>query len=448
MVSLGIGMTSMLDVMIGQNADLSMIMINYHKGMAGEGGVEPEIMNDKKIAELKKLPHVKAVMPLYNVSLSFGFDIALYSPEQKFTVHGGSIYAVDMDEMENFGYKLTAGHFKTPKDPENSIILGAQINTSVMYYEEDEYKSSKNYPDGSNIPTDPMFDPMKTELHIEPIPIIIESSSQDGSSMTTSPDISAIGVESLPAYYYDQEVKVIGVLKGTWANNETMNGVLMDMKLCNQIIDNYNDLHSEDPGWSPSTLDPNVDGYPQVMLRVDNMDNVSDIEKQITKMGYLTYSANEQREAMHQQLAVIQLILGAFAGISLFVAALNITNTMIMAIVERTKEIGIMKVLGCDISKIRLLFLGEAASIGLLGGIIGVILSFIVSILLNRILTPMVAEQLSLGAADMTGLSISVIPWWLVFGAIGFSTLIGMLAGIYPSGRSVKISALAAISHD
>ena len=145
----------------------------------------------------------------------------------------------------------------------------------------------------------------------------------------------------------------------------------------------------------------------------------------------------------------MMLILGSLGGISLLVAAMGITNTMIMSIYERTREIGIMKVLGCVVGDIRTVFLLEAGLIGLGGGAIGVLLSYAISFVLNMLGSGGLGSLLGgmyYGGGDAT--RISVIPIWLVGLALVFSTLIGLISGFSPANRAVKISALEAIKHE
>lgn len=126
----------------------------------------------------------------------------------------------------------------------------------------------------------------------------------------------------------------------------------------------------------------------------------------------------------------------------MLVAAISIANTMTMSTYERTKEIGVMKVLGCSLNNIREMFLTEAAFIGLLGGIIGVGLSFALSLVVNRVAPAVMSLDLPKGS------SISEIPFWLVLLAIIFSTVIGMLAGFFPAQRATKLSPLNAIRNE
>ena len=168
------------------------------------------------------------------------------------------------------------------------------------------------------------------------------------------------------------------------------------------------------------------------------MENVKDVQAQINSFGYQTHSNIEFLDMMEEQSRVIQAVLGGIGGVSLFVAAIGIANTMMMSIYERTKEIGIIKVLGCSLGNIRSLFLLEAGFIGFLGGIFGIGISYIISWMINSLL-----------GGDMYGLgsevTISYIPLWLVFLGLSFSVIVGMLAGFFPALRAMKLSALEAI---
>jgi ABC-type antimicrobial peptide transport system permease subunit len=143
-------------------------------------------------------------------------------------------------------------------------------------------------------------------------------------------------------------------------------------------------------------------------------------------------------------------MLGGLGAISLFVAALGITNTMIMSISERTREIGIMKSLGCYVRDIRVMFLTEAGAIGLLGGLVGCVLSFLISVVINLFgLGGLSPGNLLAAAAGGEGVSrISIIPVWLLGFAVVFSVVIGVGSGYYPANKAVKIPALEAIKSE
>ena len=182
--------------------------------------------------------------------------------------------------------------------------------------------------------------------------------------------------------------------------------------------------------------------YNQLYVYVDKIDNVSAIQKMINDMGYEAYSNADWIQQQQQQMGLIQAVLGGIGAVSLLVAAIGIANTMMMSIYERTKEIGIMKVLGCNLGDIRMLFLLEAAFIGLIGGAVGLALSYGISVLLNNVL------KLGEVMGGMEGAAISYIPPWLALASLGFAIVVGMLAGFFPSLRAMKLSPLAAIRNE
>lgn len=178
--------------------------------------------------------------------------------------------------------------------------------------------------------------------------------------------------------------------------------------------------------------------YNELDVNVDSMDHVMEVQNYLTDLGYEAYSNAEWVESSQKSMATIQAVLGGIGAVSLFVAAIGITNTMMMSIYERTKEIGVMKVLGCDLRNIRSLFLLEAGFIGFIGGIIGVILSFAISAVMNK-LAQAAGEYIS---------GISYIPLWLVGLSLVFAVLVGMIAGFFPARRAMKLSPLAAIRNE
>ena len=208
--------------------------------------------------------------------------------------------------------------------------------------------------------------------------------------------------------------------------------------------------------------------YNEVYIKVDDIKNVDKICDTLKEEGYQISSMVDYRKQMQQQTAQRQLRLAGLAAISLFVAALNIANTMTMAIYERTREIGVMKV--------RRMFLIESGMIGFIGGVAGTILSYIISfgmnnmtmivyglntLLMNLGINATIDLSSLMGSSDSmyygggfymsdsgSGTVMSIIPFWLVLAAIGFAVVVGLLSGIVPASRAVRISALEAIRHD
>jgi ABC-type antimicrobial peptide transport system permease subunit len=142
-----------------------------------------------------------------------------------------------------------------------------------------------------------------------------------------------------------------------------------------------------------------------------------------------------QQEQGRQQSQLI-----AIGLISLLVSAIGIANTMLASILERSREIGVMKVVGLGIGKINLMFLVESALIGLAGGMIGLGISYVLGALTNL----GGSEMNLLGMHFQNGVKL-VIPWWLALGAAGISCAVGVVSGIYPARKATKMSPLEAI---
>jgi ABC-type antimicrobial peptide transport system permease subunit len=240
-----------------------------------------------------------------------------------------------------------------------------------------------------------------------------------------------------------KSIKITGLTKEDYGKGwETSEGIMMS-------IDAMKALLKEVKG----TLQPKLT-YSNVLVKAEDISLVTQIEEEIAGLGYYTYSMESMRESMEKSARQVQLMLGGLGAISLFVAAIGITNTMIMSISERTREIGIMKALGCYIRDIRLMFLMEAGAIGLIGGIMGVIFSIIISVVINLVsmgalsmgLTGQAFVDALLGGEGITRLSV-VSPGLILF-AIVFSIFVGVASGYYPANKAVKISALEAIKRE
>ena len=185
----------------------------------------------------------------------------------------------------------------------------------------------------------------------------------------------------------------------------------------------------------------NEKGYSQIWVPVDDVKHVEEVQNTIKDMEYGTYSLADMLKPMQETANTLELILGGIGAVSMLVSAIGIANTMIMSIYERTKEIGVMKVLGCLITDIKKLFLFEASMIGLIGGGLGVGLSYLASYFMNKY-SNQIGGAIGIGSG---GSKISIIPLWLVIAALLFAMLVGIISGYYPAKRATKIKAIEAL---
>jgi len=182
---------------------------------------------------------------------------------------------------------------------------------------------------------------------------------------------------------------------------------------------------------------------PGFFLRVKVTDEalVGQVAAEIKAMDFETITPEEILEQINSVFRTIQVGLSTFGIIALIVAAIGIINTLIMAIYERTREIGVMKAVGATKGTIRLLFTVEGGALGFLGGVIGVALGWVLGLLLN-----LIASLTFL--SDFPTFHMSVFPSWLIFGVIGLTTAIALLAGLYPANRAARLDPVEALRYE
>jgi len=177
-------------------------------------------------------------------------------------------------------------------------------------------------------------------------------------------------------------------------------------------------------------------------LKTDTTDTVKEVADAITKMGYGVSTAQDMLDQMNQMLLAIGAVLGAIGGISLFVAAIGIINTMVMAGYERIREIGVMRACGATRKTIRRLFTFEAALLGFFGGIFGLTLSYGIGFAAN-----LIADRYA-SSIDLPFDQVASFPWWLIVGVLTFSTIIGLLSGLGPAIRSSRLNPVDALRYE
>ena len=182
--------------------------------------------------------------------------------------------------------------------------------------------------------------------------------------------------------------------------------------------------------------------YGSAVVRVTAAQFTPDVQERVRQMGFQAYSVGDSIQGIKRAFIVLDIILSLIGSIALAVSSLGIMNTMVMSILERTREIGIMKAIGGSDADIRRIFLIEASAIGFLGGVAGVILGWAVGRAIN-IGANIYVEQQGGSAGNLFSL-----PFWLIGGAIGFSIAVSLLAGSYPAARAARLDPIQALRHD
>lgn len=401
MVSIGNGMKNNFNSQVMQQGGLTTITVNTYADIFDEDGKwinsKQQKLDDNLVEQIKLLEHVRAVTPVINKGAS------LYSGKYQSWIN---ITAMDYKAMKDFDFpELEYGSYPTEEDS-SPIIFG--INMPYEFYD----------------PTSRIYKPKQIDIQKEKIALQFNE-------YQTAEKKKAF---SLP---------LKNIAKMVQTDSEFDYNVYMDLDYFKKIYLKYcNTLSLEDRKKAVKSIQE----YQQIKLNVDNVNNVEGVQDKITDLGFQSYSMMQYLLPLKKASETLQMVLGALGAVAMVVSAISIANTMVMSIYERTKEIGIMKVLGCTIKDIRKLFLFEAGMIGLFGGIIGIGLGYLASWGINKFGAPIFGSLMSGNYMyDMTNTKFSIIPLYLPLMSLAISIVVGLLSGYFPARRATKISAIEAM---
>jgi ABC-type antimicrobial peptide transport system permease subunit len=231
----------------------------------------------------------------------------------------------------------------------------------------------------------------------------------------------------------------------TWEQVFRLRGVLDDFAGSNYpgVYVSLPDALSIKAWWynDPQTLER--DGYDGLVVRATSLEQVEALVDELKGRGLRVESYQSALGIINKVMIVVETMLATVGGLALLVATLGIANTMLMAVYERTAEIGILKAIGASPGDIRALFVVEASMISVVGGIVGIVGGWLLSLGLNEGILAVFRWQ----EVPMRG-TFFVTPPWLVVLALAFATLVGLLAGLYPAARAARLDPLEALRHE
>jgi len=397
MLSLGIGLSESFKSQIESLGSLTTITVSkgYGGGMMGMGmeqnssSKKKVTLDDKAVLEFEKIPNVVATMPMRQIYATF--------INGKF-ISSIPIKGIPPQNMELFEFKIEEGRLLSAGD-DMSVVFGGGVRDSFY---NPKGRSGRM----------PEINLMEDRIQLT----LDDSYGYDSGFNPDKPN------------YKKYKIKTAGVLQQGDMEHDW--AAYMPIKTVEKLMKEKDRLSTDK---SQKKKDYS---YETVLVKVNDIKNVKQVQSQIKDMGHEAFSLNDFLDEMNKTAGVIQAILGGIGAVSLLVAAIGITNTMIMSIYERTKEIGVMKVIGASLEDIRNLFLLESAIIGFFGGVFGIGFSFTVSYVIN-----VIAPNMFPGDFE----KLSIIPIWLALAGIAFSTFIGIASGYYPAKRAMNLSALEAI---
>ncbi len=368
------------------------------EGGGGSGAPPtPVPITNQTIEAIRTIPGVVAVVPRDGIQaqamLTYGKLVAY-----------ANIVGLGVNDVKTVGVEVQSG---TTKLERGTIIIGADV---IQYY----FANPNLRP---NQPT-----PEPPNLQDQQLRLVVSKYSQDGVEIRRNVSLRVVGItarkgqESDGAVYMNlDEVTALS----SWAIGRRINRA--------------------------------KDGYPQLDVRVDNVENVLSIANTIKNdLGFQAYTQQEFIGPINNTFLILQVIFGGVGAIALLVAAIGIANTMAMAILERTREIGLMKAVGATNQDVLSVFLGEAAGIGLIGGLGGVAVSWGLGQIIN-----VLAQVYFSGQAPQPGgytpppMGDAVVtPIWLTVGALAFATFIGLVSGLYPALRAATLVPVNALKYE
>lgn len=405
MLSLGLAMNKNLEEQMAQMGDLTQIEV-YNYGNA-------KTIDNKVIKELAKMQSVEHVVPMINPS-NFTFSCGKF---RTFNTYW-SVYVMKPEDLEALGYEINQGR-SLMEGESRSIILG---EGALRYFTKNG--KQPNYNKG--------LEPMAFDMDTQKMTIeVLQYDWQTGKPNLDGKD----GKIKKPKSF---EVEVVGTIAdGTQQGMQIIIPPALYEELKAESIKYRKAL-----GWysdEEKEKDKKVN-YEKVIVKVNDRKNVMSVAEALKKEGYEAYTNMEWIEQMEEQSKSRQMALGAIGIVSFVVAAIGIANTMMMSIYERTKEIGVMKVIGAKLKDIKYMFLMESLLIGFFGGLLGATISLIISIIMNAS-SDKIAQIMDMYGAT----TVSIMTPQLFGGGILFSVVVGLLSGYFPAQKAMKLSALSAI---
>ncbi|MFN8382663.1 MAG: ABC transporter permease [Anaerolineales bacterium] len=407
LVSLAIGLQMNATEQLYGIGDLSQIYVapSYGGGgggggsvMVGGGGGEVTtsqdilLLTNSALDDLRAIPGVESVIPREYLMTS------MFVSYRKMMGYS-NIYGVGTSDLANLGLEAEQGGTEISRA---TVVIGSMVAQNF---------SDPNLRPGQETPPPP-------DLYDQQIQITISKWDTEGHEIRKNVSVRVAGVLSESGSEADWSIYM--PLEQVKAMNEWANGVKI----------NYNKT-----------------GYNEVIVKVADVDKTLEVRDQIIALGFQANTMLDFVQGINNFYKILQVVLGGVGAIALLVAAIGIANTMAMSILERTREIGLMKAVGATNRDVLTIFLGEAAGIGFIGGIGGVLVGWLAGQLLNVVAVVYLAQQ----AASQGGVPPSVAvytPLWLPVFVLLFSIFIGMVSGLYPALRAATMIPVLALKYE
>jgi putative ABC transport system permease protein len=432
MLSLGIGLQQLASRRLMKSGLFDTVVVTSRRDLrnfgheedrSGPAPGESRILDEGTRQEIERLPNVLEAYP----DIRFITELR-YEDKPHLTM----VSALPSSAKSNDAFEGVQGHFF-------SSDMAPEVVIQKTFAEELLGKTPKTGVDETNVTS--LAAPL---LGKELIMRYAQREAAKGAPSTAANGNAAVPDKDLAGAAYsvvsrEQKLTIVGV---SALDPESMRGptrarVFLPLKLAESLhVMQPTDLRelSRAPGDAPV--------YSSITVRVKNPSRVQAVEDAIKKMGFNTFSILDASRSVQQFFKVLDVFLGIFGSLALAVAFIGIVNTLVMAILERRREIGIMKAIGASDGDVKKLFFAEAGAMGILGGIAGVALGWAIGQVIN------LGTNVYLKSQSFPAEHFWSVPWWLVAFALLFSFLVSLAAGLYPAGRAARLDPVQALRYE
>ena len=421
MLSLGVGLQQLATRRLAGSGMFDTVFVTSRQDFRGYDKEDdakapnPEkapIIDEPAREAITKLPNVTEVEPEIRVMGEIGYN------DQ---THFGFVTGLPMSARENEAFETLKGKFfsnneadeivilkdfaKELDDKDPNAVLGQEV---TLRYGERQALSS----DTSDRPA---------------------MGEQDSASSADSGDSYGFSVVRKT-----QKVKVVGVIdEEPYGGMRTVSRgrIFLPVGTMERLnMAQFTDMRSSIRGTGKN--------YMTLTVRVKDPSKVQGVQDAIGKMGFRTFSILDATKSLRRFFTVLDVFLGIFGSLALAVATLAIINTLVMAVLERRREIGVMKAIGASDADVKKLFFTEAGAMGFFGGLLGIVLGFLIGKAIN------IGTGFYLQRHQLPAEPVWILPPWLIGAAIAFSIVVSLLAGLYPASRAAQLDPVQTLKYE
>jgi putative ABC transport system permease protein len=431
MLSLGIGLQQLASRRLMKSGLFDTVVVTSRRDLRNFGRDddrtapppgESRILDEPTRLEIEHLPNVLEAYP----DIRFITELR-YEDKPHLTM----VAALPSSAKSNDAFEAVQGHFFS-SDTAPEVVIQKTFAQELLG------KTPKSGTDETNVATlaAPLLSKELTMRYAQREPSQAKPTTTKSADNQDDPNLSSTAYSVVSR---ELKLKIVGVAD---LDPESMRGptrarVFLPLKLAESLhVMQPTDLREI------SRAAGNQPVYSSVSVRVKNPAEIRAIEDAIKKMGFSTFSILDATRSLQQFFAVLDVFLGIFGSLALAVASIGIVNTLVMAILERRREIGIMKAIGASDGDVKKLFFAEAGAMGILGGIVGVVLGWAIGQIIN------LGTNIYLKRQSLPPEHFWAVPWWLVAFALVFAFGVSLISGLYPAGRAARLDPVQALRYE